>query len=66
LKNIVVEFDEEIGKQIYQEPLDKEEKHVAARKSLEKVICDALENKANTRSDAPLFQVLLIAYGEEK
>lgn len=62
LKQVVVDFDEEIGKQIYEQPLDKETQHVKARKDLEKIICDSLANEANTKSDAPLFQAV---YGNE-
>jgi sterol 14-demethylase len=64
LRKSVVEFDEEVGKAIYQEPMDNLEAHVTARRNLEITVEEALEAGVNTEpGKSPILEVV---YGAKK
>ena len=63
LRKNVVEFDVEVGKAIYQEPMDDIEMHKTARRELEKSVEDALEAGDNTNGKSLMLEVV---YGKKK
>ena len=56
LRKNLVEFDAEVGKAIYQEPLDDPETHVTARKAMEQMLREALD--AGVSKSPPLSYIL--------